>query len=106
MRLMAPKLNLTVAITRAEETVRALDEAAKQALGIEEVAARLASAEAQQAAAADQLRASFESMAGGIEATATSVQQLARGQQLVRDNTSDAQKSIQAAAAGLQELSA
>src|SRR5690242_9345974 len=103
---MAPKLNLNVAVTRVEETVRSLEEAAKQALAVEETASRLAAAEAQQAAAAEQLRATFETMAASIESTVGAVQHLTRGQTLVRDNTADAQRSMQTASGGLQEMTA
>jgi len=95
---MAPKLNPTLALGRAEETARSLDETARQAQAIEEAATRLASAGAQQAAAIEQVRGNFEVLAGGVDSAATAVQQLARGQALVSQSTGDTQKGLQAAA--------
>jgi hypothetical protein len=45
-------------------------------------------------------------MAASVEATATAVQQLARGQLQASQSTADTQKGMQSAAAGLQEMTA
>src|SRR6188508_995461 len=85
------QVDLEDALAGASGATRGLRETATQARAIEDAATRLAASGNEQAAANEQIRASLEALAAGVEQAATSSLSLARAQANVAETAKEVQ---------------
>ena len=90
------------ALSSANGAARVLRDAALQAASIEEAATRLGAGGNEQAAAGEQIRASLEGLAAGVEETGISVHGMASSQAHVAATARELQQAQETVSAGLR----
>src|SRR4051794_366406 len=91
-------------LARTEQAAIVLRQAAGRAANLDETATRLVAYGNEQAAALEQVRASMDSVAAGVEETSKVVHSMARAQQALSDTAKDVLGGLEGTTTGIQEL--